>query len=134
MDSYIDRKCTNLLKKFSHNNKSRKRGGSFGGSKALKKTPISLAEEYMVDIEDVSKNGDAGIAKIEGFVIFVSDTKPGDKVTIKITRIADGYATAKVMNKKMLISNEKSADNQNKLKLTHLNTSKEKPQMQREYG
>jgi predicted RNA-binding protein with TRAM domain len=108
------------LKKFSHYNKSRKRGSSFGGSKALKKTPISVAEEYIVNIEDVNKNGDAGVAKIGGFVIFVNNTKPGDRVTIKITKIADGYATAEVMNKVKMIRNEKSYNNEDNSKSTPL--------------
>jgi predicted RNA-binding protein with TRAM domain len=100
------------LKKFSRYNKSGKKGGSFGGSKALKKTPISVAEEYRVNIEDVSRKGNAGIAKIGGFVIFVNDTKPGDKVTIKITKVAEGYATAKVMNR--IMGNEKEVANEDK--------------------
>jgi predicted RNA-binding protein with TRAM domain len=91
------------LNKFNRYNRSssRKKGSSFGGSKALKKTPISVAEEYSVMIEDVSRKGNAGVAKIGGFVIFVSDTKPGDRVTIKITKVADGYATANVMSRIM---------------------------------
>lgn len=105
------------MKKFSRYNKSVKKGGSFGGSKALKKTPISVAEEYMVNIEEVSRKGNAGIAKIGGFVIFVDDTKPGDKVKIKITKVAEGYATAKVMNRTM--GNEKEVANEDKVESSH---------------
>lgn len=54
-----------------------------------KKTPVSVAEEYRVIIEDVSRKGNAGISKIGGFIISVNDTKPGDKVTIRITKVAD---------------------------------------------
>jgi TRAM domain-containing protein len=73
----LDGNCTNLLKKSSRYDRGGKKGGSFGGSKALKKTPISVAEEYRVNIEDVSRKGNAGIAKIDGFVIFVNDTEAG---------------------------------------------------------
>jgi predicted RNA-binding protein with TRAM domain len=116
------------LKKFSRYNKSRKKGGSFGGSKALKKTPISVAEEYRVDIEDVSRKGNAGIAKIGGFVIFVDNTKPGDKVTIKITKVAEGYATAKVMNRMM--SNEKEEAHEDKAESSYSSANEHGGQMQ----
>jgi tRNA/tmRNA/rRNA uracil-C5-methylase (TrmA/RlmC/RlmD family) len=42
----------------------------------------------------MSKRGDAGVAKVEGLVIFVSGTKVGDSVRIKITKVGRGYATA----------------------------------------
>lgn len=116
------------MKKFSRYNRSGKKGGSFGGSKALKKTPISVAEEYRVEIEDVSRKGNAGIAKIGGFVIFVNDTKPGDKVTIKITKVADGYATAKVMNRMM--SNEKEVANEDKAESTYSSANEHGGQIQ----
>lgn len=48
-----------------------------------------------VEITEVSKRGD-GIARIKGFVIFVPNTKPGDKVRVKITRIGRSYAVAEV--------------------------------------
>jgi predicted RNA-binding protein with TRAM domain len=118
----------NVLKKFSRYNRGGKKGGSFGGSKALKKTPISVAEEYRVNIEDVSRKGNAGIAKIGGFVIFVNDTKPGDKVTIKITKVAEGYATAKVMNRMM--RNEKEVAIEHKPESTYSSADERGGQMQ----
>ena len=45
----------------------------------------------------MSKRGDAGVAKIEGMVIFVANTKEGDAVKIKITRVGMGYAIADVV-------------------------------------
>lgn len=116
------------MKKFSRYNKSGKKGGSFGGSKALKKTPISVAEEYRVNIEDVSRKGNAGVAKIGGFVIFVNDTKPGDKVTIKITKVAEGYATAKVMNR--IMGNENEVANEDKAASSYSIANEHDGQMQ----
>jgi len=46
-----------------------------------------------VEIEDVSRQGD-GIARVEGFVIFVSETKVGDKATISIDRVMRRFAIA----------------------------------------
>lgn len=44
---------------------------------------------------ETSKRGD-GIARVKGFVIFVPNTKPGDKVKVKITKIGRTYAVAEV--------------------------------------
>ena len=38
-----------------------------------------------------------GIARIQGFVIFVSNAKPGDHVKIKITRIGGMTANAEIV-------------------------------------
>ena len=48
-----------------------------------------------VEIVETSKRGD-GIARVKGFVIFVPNTKPGDKVRVKITRLGRSYAVAEV--------------------------------------
>ena len=56
-------------------------------------SPINVGDEYDVKIEDVGRDGD-GIARIEGFVVFVSGAKLGDEVKIKInsTRRNFGFA------------------------------------------
>jgi predicted RNA-binding protein with TRAM domain len=59
--------------------------------------PVKVGEEYDVKIEAMSKRGDAGVAKIEGMVIFVANTKEGDQVKIKISRVGMGYAIAEVV-------------------------------------
>jgi predicted RNA-binding protein with TRAM domain len=59
--------------------------------------PVKVGEEYDVKIEAMSKRGDAGVAKIEGMVIFVANTKEGDEVKIKISRVGMGYAIAEVV-------------------------------------
>jgi predicted RNA-binding protein with TRAM domain len=59
--------------------------------------PVKVGEEYNVKIEAMSKRGDAGVAKIEGMVIFVANTKEGDEVKIKISRVGMGYAIAEVV-------------------------------------
>lgn len=58
--------------------------------------PVEAGKEYTVDITDMGRTGD-GLTRIQGFVIFVKDTKPGDKnVKIKINTVADSFATAQV--------------------------------------
>lgn len=58
-----------------------------------KTAPIQEGKEYEVKIEDVGKEGD-GITRIEGFVVFVPDTKVGDEVKVKITSVRRRFAFA----------------------------------------
>ncbi|HUW67305.1 MAG TPA: TRAM domain-containing protein [Candidatus Nanoarchaeia archaeon] len=55
--------------------------------------PVDVGETYDVSIEDVAREGD-GIARVEGFVIFVPDTKVGDEVTIKVSKVMRKFAFA----------------------------------------
>jgi predicted RNA-binding protein with TRAM domain len=77
-----------------HGGRSR---GSFAGQRPFRPAPIRVGEEYDVKIESISKRGDAGVAKIEGLVVFVAGTKIGDNVRIKISRVGRGYATAETL-------------------------------------
>jgi len=58
--------------------------------------PVELGKEYEVDIKETSRRGE-GIARIRGFVIFVPDTKPGDHVKVKVTRVSNRFATAEIV-------------------------------------
>ena len=60
------------------------------------KKPVELDEEYEADIEDISRRGD-GIAKIEGFIIFVANTKRGEHVKFKVTRVGSRFAIGELM-------------------------------------
>ena len=60
--------------------------------------PVELGKEYDVEIQEVSRRGE-GIARIKGLVTFVPNTKPGDKVKIKITRISRRFAEAEVVGR-----------------------------------
>jgi len=62
------------------------------------KPPVELGKVYEADILEMSRRGDAGVAKIQGFVIFVSGTKPGDHVKFKITRVGRRFAVAEVVH------------------------------------
>ena len=53
--------------------------------------PVEAGSEYDVKIEDIAREGD-GIARIEGFVIFVPDTAVGDQVKIKIDKVMRRFA------------------------------------------
>jgi predicted RNA-binding protein with TRAM domain len=58
--------------------------------------PVVAGQTYDVKIEDVAKKGD-GIARIEGFVIFVPGTKVGDQVKIEVETVKRNFAVAKVV-------------------------------------
>jgi len=57
--------------------------------------PVKEGEEFNLTIEAVGKKGD-GIAKINGYTIFVPKTKPDDKVKVKITKVMDNFAFGEV--------------------------------------
>jgi len=58
--------------------------------------PLEEGEVYDVTIEDIARQGD-GIARVEGFVIFVPGTKVGDEVQIKVERVLPKFAFATVV-------------------------------------
>ena len=59
-------------------------------------SPLNEGEEHDVKIEDVGRDGD-GIARIEGFVVFVTGAKLGDEVKIKITSTRRNFAFAEIV-------------------------------------
>jgi translation initiation factor 2 subunit 2 len=60
------------------------------------KTPVVVGEVYRLTIEDVGRRGD-GVAKKEGFVIFVTGaTQRGSTVNAKITKVLGNNAYAVV--------------------------------------
>lgn len=63
----------------------------FGGPK-----PVEMGKEYEVEISEISKRGD-GIARVQGFVIFVAGAKAGQKTKIRITSVGDRFAKGEVV-------------------------------------
>lgn len=55
--------------------------------------PVVAGNTYDVKIEDIAREGD-GIARIQGFVIFVPHTKVGDEVKIKVNTVKRNFAIA----------------------------------------
>ncbi len=58
--------------------------------------PVKVGEVLDVTIEDTARQGD-GIARVEGFVIFVPNTKVNDKVKIEIKELKRSSAIAEVV-------------------------------------
>ena len=53
--------------------------------------PVEEGKEYELEIKETSRQGD-GVARIESFVVFVPQTKPGDHVKIKINSVRARFA------------------------------------------
>ncbi len=58
--------------------------------------PVKEGDEVEVKIEAVGEKGD-GIAKINGFVIFVPNTKEGETVRVRITKVLRKVGFAEVV-------------------------------------
>lgn len=59
----------------------------YSGERREISAPINVGDTYDVKVEDVGREGD-GIARVEGFVVFVPNTKKGENVKIRITKIS----------------------------------------------
>ena len=67
-----------------------------GGFRSFKPKPVEVGKEYDVTISDVSRRGD-GIAKVDGFVIFVAGAKQGQQARIKVTQVSNRYASGQLV-------------------------------------
>ncbi len=65
--------------------------GSYRGDGPSYAAPVEAGVEYDVEIEDIAREGD-GIARIEGFVVFVPDAKVGDKIKISVEKVMRRFA------------------------------------------
>jgi predicted RNA-binding protein with TRAM domain len=75
---------------YNYNNNNSNRNSSFA-------KPVETGKEYNVKITETSRRGD-GIAKVQGFVIFVKDGKVGQEdVKIKINSVGNRFATAETV-------------------------------------
>ncbi|MGB9659436.1 MAG: TRAM domain-containing protein [Nitrososphaerales archaeon] len=58
--------------------------------------PVKVGDELDITISEISRRGD-GLTRVQGFVIFVPNTKQGDSVKIKITQVKPSYAVGQVI-------------------------------------
>lgn len=80
----------------------RGRGRSYGGgaSKSFNRgssttKPVEAGKIYEVDITEISGKGD-GIARVQGFIVFIENGKIGNKIKVKVTEVADRFAKATI--------------------------------------
>jgi predicted RNA-binding protein with TRAM domain len=65
-------------------------GGSFGPK------PVETGKEYDLNITEISRQGD-GIARVQGFVVFVKNAKVGQNAKVKVTNVGARFATAEIV-------------------------------------
>jgi len=77
--------------------------GESGGQSPLrsptsffKEKPVKVGEEIDVTVSEVSRRGD-GVARVQGFVIFIPGAKQGMQVKIRIKEIRPNFATAELI-------------------------------------
>lgn len=61
-----------------------------------RKPPVQVGDVREVRIENIGNGGD-GIARIDGYVVFVPGVKVDDVVTIRITKVLRKYGFAEVV-------------------------------------
>lgn len=57
--------------------------------------PVEVGMTYDVDITEITGKGD-GIARVQGFIVFVEYGKIGNKIRVKVTEVADRFAKATI--------------------------------------
>jgi predicted RNA-binding protein with TRAM domain len=67
-------------------------GGRFGGPK-----PVETGKEYDVQVTEISRKGD-GVARVQGFIIFVKGGRMGQKTRVRVTHVGDRFATAETIS------------------------------------
>lgn len=72
------------------------RRGRFGGSRFGGPKPVETGKEYDVQVTEISRKGD-GVARVQGFIIFVKGGRVGQKTRVKVTHVGDRFATAETI-------------------------------------
>ena len=78
-----------------------RQGGRRGGGMGMNPNyflpkPVKVGDEVEVTIEAQASRGD-GIAKKDGFVIFIKGAKEGDKLKVRITEVKARFAIGEVV-------------------------------------
>ena len=69
---------------------------SFRSRRSFGQKPVETGKEYDVQITQTSRRDD-GIARVQGFVIFVKGGRTGQNVKAKITSVGERFATAEIV-------------------------------------
>ncbi|CCC80899.1 TRAM domain-containing protein [Thermoproteus tenax] len=69
---------------------------SFRGQRERGPKPVKEGDVIEVDIVEKSRRGD-GVAKVEGFIVFVPGAEPGQRVKVQIEKVGGTYAIAKIV-------------------------------------
>lgn len=92
--------------------------------------PVKVGEELEVSIEAVGEKGD-GIAKKNGFVLFVPNTKEGDHVRVRVNKVLRKVGFAEVVGGKGSPAKSAPADGE---EYAEESAEEETPQESEEFG
>lgn len=67
-----------------------------GGIRLKLHIPVHKNEEYPAKVVDLTYEGN-GVVKIDDFPVFVPNALPGEKITVRITKVASHFAWGRVM-------------------------------------
>jgi predicted RNA-binding protein with TRAM domain len=73
------------------------RRGRFGGNRFGGPKPVETGKEYDVQVTEISRKGD-GVARVQGFIIFVKGGRVGQKTRVRVTHVGDRFATAETIS------------------------------------
>jgi predicted RNA-binding protein with TRAM domain len=82
--------------------------GGFRRNDNLGPKPVETGKEYEVQITEISRKGD-GIARIQGFVIFVKEGKVGQNAKIRVVQVGNRFAIAEIVDGTSSASSASSA-------------------------
>jgi predicted RNA-binding protein with TRAM domain len=98
INSYYEKEISNQNYIMSYGRRNSYGGGSYGGRRQSNyggPKPVEIGKEYDVQVTERSDRGD-GVARIQGFVIFVKNGKVGDKAKVRITYVGNRFAIAEI--------------------------------------
>ncbi len=81
---------------YEERNESHFGGNNRGGGFRKSFAPVKVGDELDVKIESVGGQGD-GVAKVDGFVLFVPGGKEGDTVRVRVTRVLRKVGFAEII-------------------------------------
>lgn len=64
-------------------------------SRSERTKPVEVGKVYEVDINEITGKGD-GIARVQGFIVFIENGKMGNNIRVKVTEVADRFAKATI--------------------------------------
>lgn len=65
-------------------------------SSYFREKPVKVGDVVELTISEISRRGD-GLARVQGYVIFVPNTSKGDTVKAKITQVLPSHAVGEVV-------------------------------------
>jgi predicted RNA-binding protein with TRAM domain len=100
INSYYKEEQSILNYIMSYGRRRNSYGGGYGyggrGQSNFGPKPVEIGKEYDVQVTERSDRGD-GIARIQGFVVFVKNGKVGDKVKVKVTSVGNRFAIGEIV-------------------------------------